>query len=295
MNIIRVEQKKLCWSKWNETIKRFFDLLVISTVFTSIVGASIITFSFLIFSDNILFDMVICTALITYSIYSINRLTDIEEDSSNIPERISYINKKKGFLMALAIISYITAIFIGGMKNLFTIPIFLIPLFIGIFYSIKLADFRIKDIFGIKNFAVSFSWALSSSLLPFIFFNKFEVMIMFFLFMFIKCFVNTVVFDIRDIEGDKKAGAKTIPIVIGVEKTFKTLIFIHSLLWIWLIACILNELFLKYIPIFLFSIFYGYFYIIKFCKHKSKRIYFDYLVDGEFILLAIFGITLNII
>lgn len=295
MNITKVEQKKLVWSKFFYSLRKFFDLLVLTTVFTSLVGAAIISFSFYLFSDKILPDMVICTSLITYSIYSLNRLTDIEEDSSNLPERTRFVQKRKNILLFLSIASYITALIIGGIRNLYTIPVFLIPFLVGILYSIKIFSIRVKDIFCMKNFAVSFTWASSSSLLPYIFFYEKTTAIMLFLFLFIKCFVNTVVFDVRDIEGDRKAGTKTIPVVIGIRKTMILLLLINSLLIILAVVCFLTNTFVKYLPVIIFSILYGYWYIVSFCKRSHGKFGFDYLVDGEFIILALLAAFINLL
>lgn len=230
-------------------------------------------------------DMVICTSLITYSVYSLNRLTDIEEDASNLPDRVNFVQSKKNIILFFSIFSYILAIFLGGLRNKYTIPIFLIPFIMGLIYSIKISSFRLKDLFLAKNLTVSLSWALSSSLLPYVFERNAVFTLMLFIFLFIKCFVNTVIFDVRDVEGDRKVRANTIPVVLGIEKTMKALLFINSLLLIWFFICIWNNFFIKYIPAILFSIIYGYLYIFLVCKKTSKKINFDYMIDGEFILL----------
>ena len=230
-------------------------------------------------------DMVISTSLITYSVYSLNRLTDLEEDASNLPERVDFIKPKKNIILFLSLFSYLIALIFGGLKNKNTIPIFLIPFIMGLIYSIKISSFRLKDLFLAKNLTVSLSWALSAALLPHVFGGDIGATSMIFIFLFIKCFVNTVVFDVRDIEGDRKVRANTIPVVVGIEKTMSILLFMNSLLFVWLFICLKKNLFLDYIPAILFSIIYAYFYIFLFCRKVSKKINFDYAVDGEFIIL----------
>ncbi|MBC7080906.1 MAG: UbiA family prenyltransferase [Thermoplasmatales archaeon] len=237
--------------------------------------------------------MVICTSLITYSVYSLNRVTDIEEDASNLPERVNFIQSKKNIIIFLSIFSYIFAIILGGIRNKYTIPIFLIPFFMGLIYSIKISSFRLKDLFLAKNLTVSLSWAVSSAFLPYVFGGNFVFAVMIFLFLFIKCFVNTVVFDVRDVEGDRKVNANTLPVVMGVEKTMLILLFINSTLFIWLFLCIQKNFFLEYIPAILFSIIYGYIYILLFCKSVNKKYNFDYAIDGEFIILFLICIFIQ--
>ncbi|MBC7129129.1 MAG: UbiA family prenyltransferase [Thermoplasmatales archaeon] len=229
--------------------------------------------------------MVLCTSLITYSIYSLNRLTDIEEDASNLPDRVSFIQSKKTIILFLSLLSYLLALFLGGLMNKYTIPIFLIPFIMGLIYSIRISSFRLKDLFLAKNLTVSISWALSSALLPYVFGGNIVFAGMIFVFLFIKCFVNTVVFDVRDVEGDRKVRANTIPVIMGVNKTMKILLFVNSILFIWLFICIQKNFFMEYIPAILFSIIYGYIYIFLVCRKFSKNFNFDYMVDGEFIML----------
>ena len=259
-------------------------------------GASIISLSFLLFFNRIMTDMVISTSLITYSIYSLNRITDMEEDASNIPERVAFLENKKNVILSLSILSYIVALIMGAMENLWTMPIFLTPFIVGIIYSIKIASFRIKDIFGMKNISIAFSWAFSSAFLPYVFLPNVEEGFMVFFFLFIKCFVNTVVFDTRDMEGDKKAGARTIPVVLGVRKTMLILLIANSLLIPWIIFCYIHNFFVPYIPVIAFSIIYGYWYIIAFCRGKDResKYNYDYLVDGEFIILFLFAFIIHI-
>ncbi len=242
-------------------------------------------------------DMVVSTALVTYSIYSLNRITDMEEDASNIPERVKFLEERKDMILILSIMAYVVALLMGIMENLWTMPIFLTPFFVGIVYSIRIHSFRIKDIFGMKNISIAFSWAFSSAFLPYAFNSNMEKAFLIFSFLFIKCFVNTVVFDTRDVKGDRKAGARTIPVVLGVRKTRFILLISNTLLIPWIVACYLQNLFIEYIPVIVFSILYGYWYINAFCDEKNRESAFnyDYLVDGEFIILALFALAIDFV
>ena len=294
MNITGVKQKRFLSIEIFHLFKKILNLLVLSTLFTSWVGAAIISFSFLIYANKILWDMVIATSLVTYSIYSLNRVTDIEEDKKNLPDRVNFLARKKHVILFLSVASYIAAIIIGLHRNIKTVLIFLIPFLIGLVYSIKIKSFRVKDIFAIKNISVSLSWSLSSSLLPFLFFHSLKMMVFLFIFLFLKVFINTVVFDVRDIEGDRMAGARTIPVVIGRDSTKKLLLFMNSLLFIWPFASLKMKVFTIYLPVIVFSVIYGYWYIIAFCKKERNSYYFDYLVDGEFIILFLLALFIHL-
>jgi len=297
LNITKVERAKSSLIKLYNALRIYFELLPLTAVFIAIVGAAVISFSFLLFMDTVMWDMTVCTFLITFSVYSLNRLTDIEEDASNMPERVAFLSQKKDVILILSITSYLIALIVGALKNMYIVLVFLTPLLIGIIYSIRISSFRIKNIFAMKNVSVAFSWAFSSSFLPYVFYPNISVALMLFIFLFIKCFMDTVVFDIRDIEGDRISGVKTLPVVLGIKRTRNVLLAVNSFLLIWVLVCYLMGIFIPYLPIAIFSTIYGYWYISVFFREENKKgkYDYDYLVDGEFIILAILAAFVHII
>jgi len=172
-------------------------------------------------------------------------------------------------------------------------------LFFGILYSIKLSKNlpRLKDITGVKNLSIAFSWSVVSTFLPVIYIlEKKEVLIIliFYLF-FIKSLINSILFDIRDIEGDRKSNIRTIPIYLGKDKTKKLLLILNSTFIPWLIIANHAGFFQGYFLVLLFLIFYGYWYILQFSMEISKiGKSMDLFVDGEFIIIAIFALVTGI-
>jgi 4-hydroxybenzoate polyprenyltransferase len=180
------------------------------------------------------------------------------------------------------------ALLVGYLANPVVVFIFLTPLVVGTIYSIRIASFRIKDVLAVKNLSVAFSFALSSAFLPYVFEPNLTLALLIFAFLLGKVFINTVVFDVRDVEGDRRAGASTIPAVFGVHATKLILLAVNSALLVWLGWAWLIGAFLPYLPVLLFSIMYGYGYIFLFCRSQGaqKRRSYDFLVDGEFIVVA---------
>ena len=234
-----------------------------------------------------------------FGIYNLNRLTDKEEDSINLPERERYILGNEHVIIAITIFSYFVALLLGLFVNILDIIVILFPLFAGILYSIELSPKipRLKNITGIKNIIAALSWTIGIIFLPVICFYKgFILTTLVFLFIFISLIVNAVVFDIRDIEGDKENNIKTIPVVMGLSKTKKLLFAIHSTLIPWLAVSIYLGFFTRYLPVLIFCIIYGYWYIYYFCTTKRiPKFATDILVDGEWILIAILCFIITII
>lgn len=126
-------------------------------------------------------------------------------------------------LVFASLVGFISVAFLAKKEVLITLA----PIaFITLFYSIpvfgnKKNIFRLREIPYLKIFLIAFVWASSTILLPVIqsntIFNKVHVLTML-VERFFFVFAITIPFDIRDIEADKLAGLKTIPILF-TEKT----------------------------------------------------------------------------
>lgn len=79
---------------------------------------------------------------------------------------------------------------------------------------------------------------------------------------------------------------ETIPAMLGINGTKKLLLILNSLLIPWLAVSIYLGLFTKYIPILIFCIGYGYWYIVHFCKERAGKFSYDLVIDGEWMLLV---------
>jgi len=262
-----------------------------SSVFLSINGTSLLYLSFLMLGVSLKPILLCATFLVVYSVYSLNRLTDQEEDAVNMPERSALVQGNERILLALAIASYIAALFLGWLESLFAAIILLVPLMTGILYSANVFSVfgipRLKDIFLVKSLIVASSWTICTTFLPALYLNgNFEMMWFVFPFFFIKIVINTVLFDVRDVKGDSLNGVKTVPVVIGIVKTRQLLLILQSILVVLLILFL--ELFSKYYVILLLSMIYGYLYIMHFCNEDSHSgASWDVLLDGEWIITSI--------
>jgi len=132
----------------------------------------------------------------------------------------------KGFylLVSLSVIAFVCVTFLAKKEVLIT----LVPIAaITVFYSLpvfgnKRTVFRLREIPYLKIFLIAFVWASSTILLPIIqsdnTFNNTHVIVML-VERFFFVFAITIPFDIRDIEADKQAGLKTIPLLINENKS----------------------------------------------------------------------------
>lgn len=263
--------------------------MISTSLFLAINGSFKVFFSGLMY-DIFSYNMVIITFLATFSTYGLNKLTDIKEDSINTPERAKIIKKIELVFKISVALALILSLALGFFESVFTLPILLFPLLLGILYSVRLSRNlpRLKDITGVKNITIALSWAVGTAFLPIIYLSeeKFVLILLIFSLFFLKSYINSIIFDVRDIEGDRLCGVKTLPVSLGRKNTKILLLILNSILFLGLI--IFRCYFLKYFDILFFSIAYGYLYIIFFCRAGAKPgKSLDLLVDGEFILIAI--------
>ena len=270
-------------------IGNIISFLMVSSVFTAFTSLMMLYFSFIVLGVA-LKPILLCTMfLVVYSVYSLNKVTDREEDAVNTPERSIFVEGNERFLLTLAIASYIAALLLGLIESPLAAGILLVPLLSGIAYSTNSLSIigvpRLKDIFLVKSFIVAFSWAVCAAFLPALQLYDPAKLYFIFPFFFIKVFINTVLFDVRDVEGDTLNSVKTIPVVMGIKRTRQALLIIQSLLVVWLV--LFSDLFSKYYVILIASMVYGYLYILYFCNTNHHRdMSWDILLEGEWILMG---------
>ncbi len=267
-------------------------ILTSSSVFIALNGCLKTFFSFSLYGTPISYPLILATFLVIYSVYGINKITDTEEDQLNAPERSDLISRHKNLFKYTAVSAYALAVIIGLLYGLQVLLVLLFPLLAGVIYSIQINPRipRLKDIFAVKSVIVALSWTVGNTFLPIVDYNvNLMVMVMIFYLFFIKSFINTVLFDLMDVEGDVKTGTMTIPVVIGASSTIKLLLVLNSSLLILIHTALVFGLFQMFLIPLIFCIFYGYFYILYFSR-KKNRLNMDIMVDGEWILVVIISL-----
>lgn len=201
-------------------------------------------------------------------------------------------NRKMFYLLILiSVIGFICVCIMAQKKVLITLaPIAILTLF----YSIpaignKKNIFRLREIPYLKIFLIAIVWALSTIVLPIIqsnlMFSKthiFTILLERFFFIF----AITIPFDIRDIDADKQAGLKTIPLLISEKKSL--LISYASLILFFIISFLhynkLNYWFII-LPLFISTI--TTFSFLKFKKIRSLPYYHYGILDGTMLLQGV--------
>lgn len=233
--------------------------------------------------------IIICLAssLVIYAVYTLDRTLKSKEDEIN-REEFNSSNKRYAFLAIC--ISLFLSIVIFTVKLSF-LPI-LFPLIVGFTYSrgvrIRRDVLKLKSNRGIKNLVVAFTWATNITIILQYLNTDIFSLLFIWLFFFLKSFINTVLYDFRDVKGDASAGLLTLPIFLGNKNTRTLLYLLHIFAHLQIAMAILPGK-IKFDPVILpYSAIIGLFYIgfYSTTKERSGRIR-DILVDGEWIIAVL--------
>jgi len=266
--------------------KQLFNFLTVSSIFIGITGF------FQTFGGYILLGMTpsipICISvfLMTFSVYSLNKLTDIEEDAINMPERISFLAGRTKLILYYSLAAYVLSAIIAFLEKPLVLPLIFIPLASNAIYSSRLIPGlpRLKDIPFMKNLTVAISWALVCTLLPAVHMNIASkgLIVIIILFMITKDVITTALYDIRDVVGDRENGVRTIPVIFGPKKTILLLLLLNSTM-LPLLVFVEGEV--RFLMATL--ILYGYVCIVYFRERRNPLV-LDFFVDGEWMLACAF-------
>lgn len=261
------------------------------TMFSSVVVLTILYMSFLlqgIMLSALLLIAVFCLAM---AVYSFNRVSDLEEDSINAPDKGQFIKKNRDYLLFVSIESLDIAVVLAFFTNPVAITIILFAFCVSVFYGLGSRRFRLKNILFLKNITVAATMATAAVLLPLaVHANIAFVVLMVAYFIFLKTLIEGVLHDARDIEGDRKAGVGSVPATLGMNKTRNLLLLLNSTLVVWLAFALFQAIFYPYIVVLILSLLYGYWLILRFTRPgaNTSRVWYSF-VAGEWIILALYA------
>ncbi len=167
--------------------------------------------------------------LIMLAIYTYNDVVDLKVDRINAPNRplVSGRVSKKGVIRLVSILNG-TALLITSMINFYTMATASVLILLGVAYSHPKTSY--KDIFPLKTLLTATGAALVSlmgglaagNLSPYIIYAA----TVFFVFESILAPLG----DIHDVKGDRAAGRRTFPIVLGLRPTIVMMIMMSALI-----------------------------------------------------------------
>jgi 4-hydroxybenzoate polyprenyltransferase len=270
------------------------QIFVYSSLYLSVAGMAMVYISCLL--HGLPFDPVAAAILmlVVFAVYNLNRKTDEDEDAINHTERYAFTKDYETILFRSAIGAYAIAFCLSALQGFGSLLVTTVPLVAGVIYSVPLfpARFgfrRLKEVPLMKSLVVAFSWAVPPALLPVCHAGlpvgaATGIAGIFFFFL---VFINTVVFDIRDVDGDRASGVKTIPTIFGPHRTLIFLTAMNATIGAALV--LVGGLLPGFHPVLLLAVGIGYVQGYLLCFHRliREKLLFELLADGQFILLAV--------
>ncbi len=275
---------KKCISKLDTA----FSFLTISSIFA---GTTLACLLYVSFSLQGFFNVqaVLAVFFLAVAIYNLNKLTDVHEDTVNVPERARFVKRYYNYIAASIVGFFCAAVVCAFLCNPYAILVITFGFFIGALYSVQMFGARLKELLLVKNVTIAATCTVGAVLVPFaVHESSIIVLSLIAYFVFFKALINTLLFDVRDLRGDQFSGTITVPISLGLNKTKGLLLALNSTLIPWLLISSLQGLFQKFIFLITCSTVYGYGCILHFCKKDVKpRKSVDLLVEGEWIVFAL--------
>jgi 4-hydroxybenzoate polyprenyltransferase len=270
------------------TFSPIYPLLFVSACAVAILYMSLLLQGLLSLSSALL---LIAAFLLSFSVYSLNRVTDLEEDSINLPDGGRSIKKNRDYLLFASLESINIAVVLAFFTYPSAIIVILFAFFVAFFYGLGSSRFRLKNIVLLKSITVAGTMTATAVALAFaVYANSAFIVLTVTYFIFVKILIATMLLDVRDIEGDQKAGVRTIPVSLGVNKTRNLLLLLNSTLVPWVAFSLFRGIFYPYIFVLILSVLYGYWLILRFTRARAttSRLYYSY-VTGEWIILALYA------
>jgi 4-hydroxy-3-methylbut-2-enyl diphosphate reductase len=245
------------------------------------------------------FNYLFLSFMYVVSMHLLNRFTDQGAALLNDPLRMRLLKRYSPVFMGIAVLFAMADLVIAFQLGIYPFVLMLLSLVAGIGYSLRMIPLwltrrigikAVREIPGSKDIFVSLAWATVTVLLPYLAETNVGVLtaLSVFLFCFIMVFIRSLVFDLKDIEGDRIVGKETVPLVMGLAATRRVIVLCTALL----AAIALLDLVVTWsamggyllLPVVLYVGFYLY---LTFRRIIAQGLLFELAVDFQFILTGL--------
>ena len=189
--------------------------------------------------------LLVMAYLFSYGAYMMNRSAELDQDVTSHPERTAIMSGRRRHLPLISGGCFMLGYALALTVNIVFFVALLAPLLLSLLYSVgskKLVGLfgvsKLKDKLLVKNMVVSLGWSLIPVMVGF-YYLKFELVLLFVgLYIFLRGMGSTMFFDIRDVEGDRKQGIRTVPITYGASSTYRVIAVLDAVGLVYLAAAI---------------------------------------------------------
>lgn len=267
----------------NATLKTVVLALVHSNLLISVAATSVAVSTVLLADLAVELLPLFIVFAVTLFVYSFNRLTDLAEDERNVPERAAFIRRYGRVLFALGGGLYLLAVGGAIVQGVRGAPALIIPFVVAVLYSAV----GLKRVLLVKNLLVGLSWGL----IPLgvgVYYDVLlttEILVMF-VFITAMLTIAAVVFDIKDIPGDRAEGIRTVPVVFGPRRTRQFAVVATFLVGVAVAVLVVASVVSPLFSVLLAFVAYVAGYTL-FATPERTPLFYGFVIDVEHILLAL--------
>lgn len=216
-------------------------------------------------------------------VYSFNRIADLAEDEQNVPGRAEFVRRYGTLFLVIGVVLYVGASAIAVARGLPGAPALILPLVVAVLYSVV----GLKQVLLVKNLLVGISWGL----IPLgagVYYGELESTDVLFMFAFVTTMLTiaAAIFDIKDIDGDREAGIRTLPVVVGSRVTRRlaagATVLVSALVAGFVLSGILPPRYGTLLPFTAYVFCYS-----LFATPDKGPLFYGFIVDGEHVFLAL--------
>lgn len=229
-------------------------------------------------------------ALIVYfgihSLYLFNRHKESSQDTITNQARTGHLRKKRAVPYQIIFSLIIVVVLVCIFGNLSSLILALILILCGFAYTKLIKPLTVR-IIGLKNFFVPLPYALLVVLFAFYYRQTISLeLILFAIFIYVRLFIATAFYDLKDIESDKSAGIKTLAVAMSDRGLSYAMTALNLLSAIPIILGVVLGVFPIYSLSLSFLLIYFWVYHAYSKKVKDISLYSYIFCDGEYLLWA---------
>ena len=218
----------------------------------------------------------------TMFVYTVNRFTDLAEDERNVPDRAAFTKRYGRLWLTAGTVLYVVAIAIAVALGLSGAAYLLLPLAVVLLYSIG----GVKQVFLLKNLVVGLAWGALPLGVGYYYDQLWTLEIGFLVaYVTVMITIAAVIFDVKDIEGDREEGIPTVPNRFGPHATrvwsLAATVAVAAVVVALALAAVIPRRFLVVLAMNAYVCAY-----IPFATPDRGPLYYGFVVDGEHVFLA---------
>ncbi|WP_049921159.1 UbiA family prenyltransferase [Halopiger djelfimassiliensis] len=276
--------------RWLSSVTGALRFLVHSNLFISLATVSVVVTTVVLAGlplDPLPFFIVFA---VTMFVYTVNRFTDIEEDERNVPRRAAFTRRYGRLWLAAGVVLYLGSIALAVALGVPGAGYLVLPLVVALLYSTG----GLKRVFLVKNLVVGAAWGLLPLGVGYYYQQLWTIEVLFLAgYVTAMITIAAVIFDVKDIEGDREEGIATVPNTLGLRWTRLLSQAANVVVAAAVVALVRTGVVsVDFLVVLAMNGYVGAY--IPFATPDRGPLFYGFIVDGEHVFLAALVVALEV-